>query len=242
MSSTTILSVSGLRHQWTPLGPDALTVDHFDVLAGQSVFLYGPSGCGKSTFLSAIAGVLIPHTGRIEVAGRAWQDMRGSKRDAWRADHVGYIFQQFNLLPYLSVIDNVILPCRLSRLRRERAQQAGGQRGVIGAAQQCLSQLGLTPSLWTRPVTALSVGQQQRVAAARALMGAPALIIADEPTSALDDDWRDEFIEQTLQACRQAGSAVIVVSHDRDLAPRFDRSVAMSDLILARPIPAEGQR
>lgn len=230
MTASAILSVTGLRHQWTPQQADALVVDHFSVQAGQSVFLHGPSGCGKSTFLSAIAGVLSPQSGRIEVAGRAWRDMRSSQRDAWRADHVGYVFQQFNLLPYLSVIDNVLLPCRLSSRRRVRAQQAGGTQGVMGAAQQGLTQLGLSPLLWQRPATDLSVGQQQRVAAARALIGAPDLIIADEPTSALDDGWRDEFIEQTLQACREAGCALIVVSHDKELAPRFDRAVAMSDL------------
>lgn len=230
MTLQPILSVHGLRHRWTPEGPDVLNIENFAVQAGESVLMYGPSGCGKSTFLSAMAGVLTPHAGRIEVAGRAWQDMRGSQRDAWRADQIGYIFQQFNLLPYLSVIENVILPCRLSRLRRDRAQQAGGAEGVRGAAQQCLRQLGLDEGMWQRPATALSVGQQQRVAAARALIGAPALIIADEPTSALDDAWRDAFINQTLQACRDAGSALVVVSHDKDLLPLFDRSHAMAGL------------
>lgn len=230
MTLQPILSVHALRHRWTPEGPDVLNIENFAVQAGESVLMYGPSGCGKSTFLSAMAGVLTPHAGRIEVAGRAWQDMRGSQRDAWRADQIGYIFQQFNLLPYLSVIENVILPCRLSRLRRDRAQQAGGAEGVRGAAQQCLRQLGLDEGMWQRPATALSVGQQQRVAAARALIGAPALIIADEPTSALDDAWRDAFINQTLQACRDAGSALVVVSHDKDLLPLFDRSHAMAGL------------
>lgn len=230
MTLQPILSVHGLRHRWTPEGPDVLNIENFAVQAGESVLMYGPSGCGKSTFLSAMAGVLTPHAGRIEVAGRAWQDMRGSQRDAWRADQIGYIFQQFNLLPYLSVIENVILPCRLSRLRRDRAQQAGGAEGVRGAAQQCLRQLGLDEGMWQRPATALSVGQQQRVAAARALIGSPALIIADEPTSALDDVWRDAFINQTLQACRDAGSALVVVSHDKDLVPLFDRSHAMAGL------------
>lgn len=219
-----------------PGGPEVLSVDHFVVKAGESVFLHGPSGCGKSTFLSAISGVLSPHAGRIEVVGRAWQDMSLSKRDAWRADHVGYIFQQFNLLPYLTVMDNVTLPCRLSRVRCERARQAGGLQGVLGAARQCLLQLGLAEPTWHRPATDLSVGQQQRVAAARALMGAPALIIADEPTSALDDGWRDEFMGQTLQACRQTGSALIVVSHDRELAARFDRSHAWAELNDTRPM------
>lgn len=230
MSVSPILSVTGVRHRWEPHGPDVVSIDQLAVQAGESVLLHGPSGCGKSTFLSVMAGVLSPQAGRIEVAGRAWQDMRGAQRDAWRADQVGYIFQQFNLLPYLSVIDNVMLPCRLSRVRRDRARQAGASEGVQGAAQQCLMRLGLHQPMWHRSATELSVGQQQRVAAARALIGSPALIIADEPTSALDDAWRDTFIHQTLQACRAAGSALVVVSHDQDLVPLFDRSHAMSEL------------
>lgn len=237
MSAVPALHLHNLRFRWPGAQADTLSLDGFTVAAGESVFMHGPSGCGKSTLLSLMAGVLVPTQGSVAVAGQSWQSMRVSQRDAWRADHVGYIFQQFNLLPYLSVLDNVTLPCRLSRVRRQRAEQAGG---IVASAQAWLSQLGLDSALWRRPVTDLSVGQQQRVAAARALMGAPNLIIADEPTSALDDSWRDQFLAQTLQACRQAGSALVLVSHDRDMAVAFDRCHALTDLNHAPAMAAEG--
>lgn len=221
------LSIQHLRFRWPGASDDTLAIEAFDVAPGESVFLHGPSGSGKSTLLSLMAGVLLPTQGRVCVAGQDWRALRASRRDAWRADHVGYVFQQFNLLPYLSVLDNVTLPCRLSSVRRLRAEQAGGVRQV---AQNWLSQFGLNESMWRQPVTDLSVGQQQRVAAARALMGSPQLIIADEPTSALDARWRDEFLTQTLQACRRAGSALVLVSHDHEMSVAFDRSHDFSEL------------
>ena len=221
------LSIQNVRFRWPGAAHDTVSIDAFEVAPGESVFLHGPSGSGKSTLLSLMAGVLLPTQGRVSVAGQTWSDLRATRRDAWRADHVGYVFQQFNLLPYLSVLDNVTLPCRLSRVRRQRAEQAGG---VKATAQTWLTQLGLHESLWRKPVTDLSVGQQQRVAAARALMGSPNLIIADEPTSALDERWRDEFLTQTLQACRQAGSALVVVSHDHEMSVAFDRCHDFSEL------------
>lgn len=227
------LSIQNLRFRWPGAAQDTLAIDTFDVAPGESVFLHGPSGSGKSTLLSLMAGVLLPTQGQVSVAGQAWAGLRATRRDAWRADHVGYVFQQFNLLPYLSVLDNVTLPCRLSRVRRQRAEQVGGVRVC---AQTWLTQLGLHESLWRKPVTDLSVGQQQRVAAARALMGSPNVIIADEPTSALDERWRDEFLTQTLQACRQAGSALVLVSHDHDMSVAFDRCHDFSELNVAPAI------
>ncbi len=225
--SQAALSIRNLRFRWPGAAQDTLAIEAFDVAPGESVFLHGPSGSGKSTLLSLMAGVLLPTQGQVSVAGQDWGELRASRRDAWRADHVGYVFQQFNLLPYLSVLDNVTLPCRLSSARRHRAEQAGGVRS---GAQRWLSQLGLSEALWRKPVTDLSVGQQQRVAAARALMGSPNVIIADEPTSALDERWRDEFLNQTLQACRQAGSALVVVSHDHEMSVAFDRCHDFSEL------------
>ncbi|HSM23175.1 MAG TPA: ATP-binding cassette domain-containing protein, partial [Rubrivivax sp.] len=141
------------------------------------------------------------------------------RRDAFRADHVGYVFQQFNLLPYLSVLDNVRLPCRFSRRRAARAP--------ADAAEHLLARVGLAEALWRRPAAQLSVGQQQRVAAARALIGAPELVIADEPTSALDTDLREAFMDLLLEACAGAGSTLVFVSHDDRLAARFDRRLEL---------------
>lgn len=184
------------------------------------MFVQGPSGCGKSTLLSLLCGVLLPTEGGVSVMGRDWRSLRPAQRDAWRADHIGYIFQQFNLLPYLSPIDNVLLPCRWSARRRQGAAPEGGPRAQ---AQALLRTLQLPPDAWQRPCHQLSVGQQQRVAAARALVGRPSLLLADEPTSALDEATREAFMHTLLAACQQAACAVVFVSHDARLARHFEQ-------------------
>ena len=146
---------------------------------------------------------------------------------------MGYIFQQFNLLPYLHVLDNVTLPCRFSAVRRERAIQASGSPAA--AAKQLLREVGLPEVLWHRLASQLSVGQQQRVAAARALIGRPEVVIADEPTSALDAALRDGFMDLLLGECRAAGSALVFVSHDERLAARFDARLSLADINRAAP-------
>lgn len=214
-----------LRFRWPRAAVDTLAIDALDIAAGEAVFLHGPSGCGKSTLLSLLAGVLVPAGGSLRVLGHEWRQLSGARRDRLRADHVGYIFQQFNLLPYLSVLDNVCLPCRLSPRRSRRAQGGAAQ-----AARQLLQRMGLGQAWWPRPAADLSVGQQQRVAAARALVGAPELVIADEPTSALDEPLRDAFMDLLLQACAEAGSTLLFVSHDARLAARFARRVDLAVL------------
>ncbi len=214
-----MINIEPLRYAWTPGGHDTLTLGRLQVSTGQTVFLHGPSGCGKSTLLGLLAGVLTPHQGRVSLLGQDWAALKAGQRDAFRADHVGVMFQQFNLLPFLSVLDNVTLPCRFSALRRARCQAAGGPEAT---AQSWLQRMGLPETLWSRRADALSVGQQQRVAAARALMGQPELILADEPTSALDAALRQGFMDLLLQATRDAGSTLVCVSHDEQQAVRFE--------------------
>lgn len=160
--------------------------------------------------------------------GQDWRQLPASGRDAWRADHIGYIFQQFNLLPYLTPLDNVILPCRFSARRREGAKRLGGPQAQAAAL---LERMQLPKSSWQRPSHQLSVGQQQRVAAARALIGQPSLVIADEPTSALDETSKDAFMSTLMEAGRESSCAVVFVSHDMRLASHFQRSQAWSDLV-----------
>jgi putative ABC transport system ATP-binding protein len=214
-----VIDIEPLRFAWSREGLDTLVLGRLQVDRGQTVFLHGPSGCGKSTLLGLLAGVLSPRQGRVSLLGQDWAALKAGQRDAFRADHVGVMFQQFNLLPYLSVLDNVTLPCRFSQLRRERCQAAGGPEAT---AQSWLQRMGLPEALWSRRADALSVGQQQRVAAARALMGQPELILADEPTSALDAALRQDFMDLLLQATRDAGSTLVCVSHDEQQAVRFD--------------------
>jgi putative ABC transport system ATP-binding protein len=223
-----VIDIDDLRFRWPGAAADCLQIDALRVDAGSTVFLYGPSGCGKSTLLGLLAGVLVPGSGRLSLLGSDWASMSGARRDAFRADHVGYIFQQFNLLPYLSVLDNVLLPCRFSAKRAARAGASSEARHA--AAESLLTHVGLAPALWSQPAALLSVGQQQRVAAARALIGAPELVIADEPTSALDAPLRDGFMDLLLRECSAASSTLVFVSHDERLAPRFDRQLSLASI------------
>lgn len=196
-------------------------------MAGERLFLHGPSGSGKSTLLAVLAGVLAPQAGSVQLAGVELTQRSPAARDQLRADYVGLIFQQFNLLPYLSVRDNVLLPCRFSARRRHHA--ASGSGSAAAEAARLLGRLGIGETLHGRAAAELSVGQQQRVAAARALIGKPALLLADEPTSALDERNQRDFLDLVLAECT-APSALLLVSHDLRLASRFDRCVALDAL------------
>lgn len=227
-----VIEIRGLAFSWDDQ-PPLLEIESFDVCVGERVFLRGPSGSGKSTLLGLIAGVLSMQKGALRVAGRDLGRMSGTQRDQLRADNLGVIFQMFNLVPYLSLLQNVILPCRFSAKRLEVVKAAGGAEAE---ARRLLARLGIEGErMLKRPVTDLSVGQQQRVAAARALIGGPRLIIADEPTSALDSDTRDRFIELLSEEAEASGAAMLFVSHDASLAPLFDRAVDLSQINSAVP-------
>ena len=231
----------GLRGVRFGYRPDSivLDIDRFDVARGERVFLEGASGSGKSTLLGLVGGILVPGQGEVSVLGRSMADLPGAGRDRFRADHVGFVFQMFNLLPYLSVVDNVALPCRFSARRAAHALERSDS--VADEARRLLARLGLVDAeVVERPVTDLSIGQQQRVAAARALIGAPAVVIADEPTSALDAGARFRFVDLLSEECAAAGSAVLFASHDPALATRFDRSLSMAGLNPAATIETGG--
>jgi putative ABC transport system ATP-binding protein len=218
------IDVRNLRFAYRA-GRAVLDIPSLQVPRGEKVFLYGPSGSGKTTLLGLLAGVLTASAGEVRVLGAELGGLSGAQRDRFRAEHIGYIFQMFNLIPYLSVRENITLPCRLSRERRARL----GGTSPDAAAAELTRRLEIAEWEHT-PVTELSVGQQQRVAAARALIGAPELVIADEPTSALDAERRERFIELLFEQCAQAGSTLLFVSHDRQLAPLFDRELSLPEL------------
>ncbi len=224
-----MIDITQLRYAWPGAPADVVHINALTIAAGQRVFLQGPSGCGKSTLLGLMAGVLMPHGGQVGVLGTDWGTLSGGARDKFRADHIGLIFQQFNLLPYLTALDNVCLPCTFSSLRRKRA--LADHASPLAAAQDLLRQMNVPPETWQRPAGQLSVGQQQRVAAARALMGQPSLIIADEPTSALDPGHSKDFMTLLMAACARAPRpTLIMVSHDERLASHFDRHLTWQSL------------
>jgi len=210
------------------LADTLLHIESLNIQRGESVFLRGPSGSGKSTLLGLIGGVLHPRDGKISICGTDITRLSARQRDKIRANHLGIIFQQLNLLPYLNILQNVTLPCRFSPARAKRA--AGQTTSIQKTAKHFVEELGIDPSFLTRKVGTLSIGQQQRVAVARALIGGPDLIIADEPTSALDSDNRDRFIELLNAQRKRFDCSLLFVSHDLNLAKHFDRSLDLMTL------------
>lgn len=237
--SDALIELTDVSFAW-PSQPALLDIPTLRLARGETLFLKGPSGSGKTTLLGLLGAVHKPDSGSIRLLGQELGELGFAARDRFRVEHTGYIFQQFNLLPFLSVRENIELPCRFSRLRSERARQRHGS--VEQAASTLLKHLGLhDASLLERRADQLSIGQQQRVAAARALIGQPELVIADEPTSALDADAREAFIRLLFAECREAGAGLLFVSHDQSLAHQFDHYVSLADLNrAARPVSAEG--
>ena len=238
-ASEAVIQIRDLRFRWNDRAPVVLSVKALDIDKGERIFIEGPSGSGKSTLLSLLAGIAVPQQGELSVLGQRLDRLAGVPRDHFRAHHIGYIFQMFNLIPYLSMADNVVLPCRFSKSRHDKALQQS--ETLEAEALRLLAHLDMAHAdLLPRPVTELSVGQQQRVAAARALMGAPELLIADEPTSSLDADRREGFVRLLFEECAQAGSTLVFVSHDASLERLFDRTVRLAELNTAGTGAPEG--
>lgn len=218
----------GVRFAWPADGaggrPFRLEIDSLSIGRGERVALLGPSGGGKSTLLSLICGVITAQEGRVSVLGQDLAALSGPGRDRFRAEHVGVVFQLFNLLPYASVLENLTLPLAFAPARRKRV------RDEIAEAKRLLDALGVEPELLTAPARVLSVGQQQRVAVARALIGAPEILAADEPTSALDADRRDSFLDLLFAEAERTGTTVVLVTHDAVVAERFERRVALNEV------------
>ncbi|WP_260261010.1 ABC transporter ATP-binding protein [Vibrio intestinalis] len=220
-----VVLLNQVKYRWANNPNPTLDIPLLEISRGEHLFIKGPSGCGKSTLLGLLTGILKADEGQVDVLGQDLKTLKGAQRDRFRANNIGYIFQQFNLLPYLSVIENVVLPCQFSKSRR---QQVEGSLQL--QARSLLTKLHLPEALMDKPVTELSIGQQQRVAAARALMGNPQLIIADEPTSSLDHDNRTAFIELLLEQVNQANATLLFVSHDPTLESLFDRTIDLQSL------------
>jgi len=214
-----VLHIDGLRFSWAP-GSALIDLPQWRVDAGEQVLVSGPSGCGKSTLLALLCGLLVPSAGSIRVLATSLSGLGEAGRDRFRSDHIGVIFQQFNLIPYLSALDNMVLGCRLSSRRRKLFEST---LHLAQAAREMAAELDLEASALGRPVTQLSIGQQQRVAAVRALLGGPELLLADEPTSALDPAREEQFLSLLAKRCRLQQTAVVMVSHRRELAAQFDR-------------------
>ena len=222
-----IMRDARFRFRTRGAAPDfALHVADLRVESGETVLLVGPSGSGKSTLLNIVCGAL-PAEGTVRVLGEELPAMSGPRRDRFRARRLGVVFQGFNLVPYLTVMENVLLPVRLAR---------AGVAEPKRRAHDLLAALGLPSSLGGARADRLSAGQGQRVAAARAFMLRPGLVVADEPTSALDADAREAFLGLLFAQARDAGAAVLAVSHDPALREQFDRTVELSSVVSEGPM------
>ncbi|MDV6253410.1 ABC transporter ATP-binding protein [Vibrio sp. EA2] len=229
-STSSVVELNNAQFIWPSSDIATIDIPHLHISPGEHVFIKGPSGCGKSTLLALLTGINTLSAGSLSVLDTDLSALSASQRDKFRADHIGYIFQQFNLLPYLNVIENVLLPCQFSRVRRDRIAPKASHKALTEQASALLERLHLPHSLHSRPVAELSIGQQQRVAAARALMGHPALVIADEPTSALDHDNRMAFIELLMEQANQVNATLVFVSHDPTLEPLFNRTINLPEI------------
>lgn len=199
-----------------------LSIENWQLAQGERVFLYGDSGSGKTTLLNLLCGILQPSTGYIMLFGENITELSNARRDTFRAQNIGVVFQKFNLIPYLTVYKNIQLAAYFAKSQASENLQT--------RAQNLINALNLPSEILHKQVAQLSVGQQQRVAIARALINEPKLLLVDEPTSALDASARDAFMHLLMQMCDKANTSLIFVSHDTALGQYFDRKVDLMTL------------
>ena len=221
-----ILALKKVKFSWKSRSSFVLYVENFTLSSGRTALILGESGSGKSTLLSLICGTILPEIGNVMVAGRKLSSLSASDRDYFRGEMIGVIFQQFNLLPFASVLDNILLPLRFAPMRRQRVSDARSEVLALSLA------LGLSSELMNNRANTLSVGQQQRVAVARALIGRPPLIVADEPTSSLDTTNQAIFLDVLFEQIQKNNTSLLMVSHDSQISERFDEVFFMDDIVV----------
>jgi len=200
-----------------------LSIPRLEIASQESVALVGPSGCGKTTLLNLIAGILTPDSGTIRLKEKNLTGLGRHQRRRHRLSRVGMIFQSFELLDYLDVRDNILLQARLApgvTITNQLEQEARAIAEELGLGDK-----------WNRPIAALSQGERQRVAACRALLLDPDLVLADEPTGNLDPDNKLAVLDQLISVCKRQRRILLTVTHDHSLLPSFDRVVDMAELI-----------
>jgi putative ABC transport system ATP-binding protein len=218
-----IIGIKNIEFAYTG-NQNVLNIPQLNFQKNEKVFIYGPSGSGKSTLLNLLTGILIPQKGDISILDQNLSHMSAGKRDQWRGNHLGYIFQNFNLIPYLSVKENILLSTMTSKAKKAK---------VAGSVDEKITKLAKhlkIDSFLNQNVQALSIGQQQRVAVARALLGSPEIVIADEPTSSLDEEVTDRFMQLIIDEYNSNPFTLIFVSHDKRLAKFFDREISLPEI------------
>ena len=221
-----IIKIDSIRFYWSKKSNFKIFVPNLEIKKGEKVLLLGESGSGKTTLLSLMCGFLNPLSGNISINGNTINQLSSKTRDEYRADNIGIIFQQFNLLPYANVVDNVLLPLYFSKVRSNNVSNK--KEKVI----ELFKQLRLPDDIAQFRASSLSMGQQQRVAVARALIGNPSLIIADEPTSSLDADAQKIFLNLMFEQISENNSTLLMVSHDKSLSNQFDRLIDINEILI----------
>ena len=221
-----IIKIDSVRFYWSKKSNFKIFVPNLEIKKGEKVLLLGESGSGKTTLLSLMCGFLNPLSGNISINGNTINQLSSKTRDEYRADNIGIIFQQFNLLPYANVVDNVLLPLYFSKVRSSNVSNK--KEKVI----ELFKQLRLPDDIAKFKASSLSMGQQQRVAVARALIGNPSLIIADEPTSSLDADAQKIFLNLMFEQISENNSTLLMVSHDKSLSNQFDRLIDINEILI----------
>ena len=220
------IRLDSVRFYWSKNKDFKIFIPELKISEGEKVLLLGESGSGKTTLLSLVSGFLSPISGDIYLNEKNINSLSARSRDQYRSDNIGIIFQQFNLLPYANVIDNIILPLYFSKVR---ASKIINQKET--AINLCKS-LRLPDTVTRMQANNLSVGQQQRVAVARALIGNPSLVIADEPTSSLDSDAQNIFLDLMFAQIEKNNSTLLMVSHDTSLSSYFDRVIDINEILV----------
>ena len=221
-----IVKIESLRFQWSKNNNFKIFVPKLEVGRGKKVLFLGESGSGKTTLLSLICGFLEPFSGSISINDKIISNLTSINKDTYRSDNIGIIFQQFNLLPYANVVDNIILPLYFSKQRSKKVENK------INAAMNLCDQLRLPESILNQKASNLSVGQQQRVAVARALIGSPSIIVADEPTSSLDTESQELFLDLMFDQISKNSSTLLMVSHDKSLTNYFDQVIDINEILV----------
>jgi putative ABC transport system ATP-binding protein len=218
--SETLLRLTNFEFSYTQ--SPFLKIPNFELQKGETVFVEGPSGVGKTTWLELLSGILSPQSGEYWLAGKRIDQLTVQERDQLRLREISLIFQGHNLIPFLSVMDNLMLPFWLG------AQHSESESDTLTKASELIQRLGLT-GLEKNKVSQISQGQAQRVAAIRSLLKKPKLLLADEPTSSLDFKTRDEFMSLLIELCQSEKTSLIFVSHDVSLKKHFSRVVSLKD-------------
>lgn len=215
------IKISNLQYVWPESNTPIIDIPALEIELRGSVFLQGASGSGKSTLLSLLAGTLKASSGTLQILGTDLTSLSSRRRDRFRAEHIGIVFQQFNLIPFLTVEGNLKLASRFVNQ---------SVSGTEDRAKKLLESLRLDSAILERRADRLSVGQQQRVAIARAFINQPEILLADEPTSALDTEARDLFMQLLMSVREATGCTLIFASHDSSLASFFETKIVLKEI------------